>query len=272
MESWRNIHNARMLCAVCPVDEFLESHPSACVNFAPDWRFREVSELLTRVGFSEIRVEPLWKSGAEPGQAEPVRIEVGGVPMDSEMAQATPFVGELDEDRAKDLLASQFGDGLPGSSGTMGRREGRDDPRQGGQPDRHRERHPGAARRQPPRPWNDHDRGDGRGEVGGLPGRARPRDPRESRLHHGHDLGCPFSQAGDDADPDEVGAGLVDPRPRIRFVRGCRTASPWSGSSGMRWCCSRRPRTRRTGSAARDSASSGRARPSRCRRGPWSAR
>jgi hypothetical protein len=42
----------------------------------------------------------------------PVRLEAGGVPIDTEIGHAAPFVGDFDEDGVNDLLVGQFGGGI----------------------------------------------------------------------------------------------------------------------------------------------------------------
>lgn len=42
----------------------------------------------------------------------PVRLEAGGVPIDTEIGHAAPFVGDFDEDGVNDLLVGQFGGGV----------------------------------------------------------------------------------------------------------------------------------------------------------------
>jgi hypothetical protein len=42
----------------------------------------------------------------------PVRIEVGGKPIDTDVGHAAPFVGDFDGDGVLDLLVGQFGDGI----------------------------------------------------------------------------------------------------------------------------------------------------------------
>jgi len=43
--------------------------------------------------------------------AEPVRIEAGGKPIDTEIGHAAPFVCDFDGDGVQDLLVGQFGNG-----------------------------------------------------------------------------------------------------------------------------------------------------------------
>lgn len=44
--------------------------------------------------------------------ADPVRIEAGGKPIDTEIGHAAPFVGDFDGDGVPDLLVGQFGGGV----------------------------------------------------------------------------------------------------------------------------------------------------------------
>ena len=44
--------------------------------------------------------------------AEPIRLEVAGKPIDTEIGHAAPFVCDFDGDGLKDLLVGQFGEGL----------------------------------------------------------------------------------------------------------------------------------------------------------------
>ncbi|HSW01738.1 MAG TPA: VCBS repeat-containing protein [Sedimentisphaerales bacterium] len=41
--------------------------------------------------------------------AEPIRIEAGGKPIDTEIGHAAPFVADFDGDGVQDLLVGQFG-------------------------------------------------------------------------------------------------------------------------------------------------------------------
>lgn len=43
--------------------------------------------------------------------AEPIRIEAGGKPIDTEIGHAAPFVCDFDGDGVQDLLVGQFGNG-----------------------------------------------------------------------------------------------------------------------------------------------------------------
>ena len=47
-----------------------------------------------------------------PDFLPPVRIEAGGVPIDTQIGHAAPFVGDFDGDGVADLLVGQFGDGI----------------------------------------------------------------------------------------------------------------------------------------------------------------
>jgi hypothetical protein len=42
----------------------------------------------------------------------PVRLEVNGKPIDTEIGHACPFVGDIDGDGVRDLLVGQFGAGI----------------------------------------------------------------------------------------------------------------------------------------------------------------
>jgi hypothetical protein len=42
----------------------------------------------------------------------PVRLEVNGKPIDTEVGHAAPFVGDFDGDGTRDLLVGQFGGGI----------------------------------------------------------------------------------------------------------------------------------------------------------------
>jgi hypothetical protein len=42
----------------------------------------------------------------------PVRLEAAGIPIDTEVGHAAPFVGDFDGDGVKDLLVGQFGEGI----------------------------------------------------------------------------------------------------------------------------------------------------------------
>ena len=44
--------------------------------------------------------------------ADPIRIEAGGRPIDTEIGHAAPFVGDFDGDGVQDLLVGQFGRGV----------------------------------------------------------------------------------------------------------------------------------------------------------------
>ena len=44
--------------------------------------------------------------------AAPVRIEVAGKAIDTEVGHAAPFVGDFDGDGVNDLLVGQFGEGI----------------------------------------------------------------------------------------------------------------------------------------------------------------
>ena len=44
--------------------------------------------------------------------APPVRLEAGGIPIDTDVGHAAPFVGDFDGDGVRDLLVGQFGEGL----------------------------------------------------------------------------------------------------------------------------------------------------------------
>jgi hypothetical protein len=55
------------------------------------------------------------KKGPPDGTGQlfaPVRLEVAGKPIDTEIGHAAPFVGDIDGDGARDLLVGQFGDGI----------------------------------------------------------------------------------------------------------------------------------------------------------------
>lgn len=44
--------------------------------------------------------------------APPVRLHVGGEPIDTDVGHAAPFYGDFDGDGVRDLLVGQFGEGL----------------------------------------------------------------------------------------------------------------------------------------------------------------
>jgi len=44
--------------------------------------------------------------------APPVRLEVGGKPIDTDVGHAAPWVADFDGDGIQDLLVGQFGDGI----------------------------------------------------------------------------------------------------------------------------------------------------------------
>ena len=48
----------------------------------------------------------------DQGEADSVRIEAGGKPIDTAIGHAAPFVADFDGDGVRDLLVGQFGDGI----------------------------------------------------------------------------------------------------------------------------------------------------------------
>jgi hypothetical protein len=55
------------------------------------------------------------KDGPADGAGDllaPVRLEVNGKPIDTEIGHACPFVGDIDGDGVRDLLVGQFGSGI----------------------------------------------------------------------------------------------------------------------------------------------------------------
>ncbi len=50
--------------------------------------------------------------GLSPDLAPPVRLEVAGKPIDTNIGHAAPFVCDFDGDGVKDLLVGQFGEGI----------------------------------------------------------------------------------------------------------------------------------------------------------------
>ena len=55
---------------------------------------------------------PIESVGPAPDLAPPVRLEVAGKPIDTNIGHAAPFVCDFDGDEVKDLLVGQFGDGI----------------------------------------------------------------------------------------------------------------------------------------------------------------
>ncbi len=55
---------------------------------------------------------PFENTGLSEDLAQPVRLEVAGKPIDTDIGHAAPFVCDFDGDGIKDLLVGQFGQGI----------------------------------------------------------------------------------------------------------------------------------------------------------------
>jgi len=80
------------------------------------WAFGLLFLVAALVAAAEDRKEAeKEKNGPADGAGQlfaPVRLEVAGKPIDTEIGHAAPFVGDFDGDGARDLLVGQFGSGL----------------------------------------------------------------------------------------------------------------------------------------------------------------
>ena len=80
------------------------------------WAFWPLLLVAAVVTAADDRKEPeKEKKGPADGAGHlfaPVRLEVAGKPIDTEIGHAAPFVGDIDGDGARDLLVGQFGSGI----------------------------------------------------------------------------------------------------------------------------------------------------------------
>jgi len=65
---------------------------------------------MLRIAVLLMLVASVWAGESE--LMDPVRIEAGGKPIDTDVGHAAPFVGDFDGDGVRDLLVGQFGEGI----------------------------------------------------------------------------------------------------------------------------------------------------------------